>query len=817
MNLKRYIRVSKHIMVKMKNSIFIVLLLLISSALLAQDGIIRGKITQLNNNDPIPFASIVVQGESKGTSSDIDGNYEITGLDAGLYNLEVSFIGFKPQRVFEIQVSNSRVATVDVQLEEDAVALETAEVVTSSFANRDEAPLSVRKIGINEVKRNPGGNRDISRAIRSLPGVASIPSFRNDIIIRGGAANENRFFIDGIEIPNINHFATQGASGGPVGLINVDFIQDVEFYSGAFPASRGNALSSVFDFGFKEGRTDRWSGNMVVGTSDIGLTLEGPTGDKSSIIMSARRSYLQLLFEAIGLPFLPTYNDFQFKWTAKPNDKNRITVLGLGAIDQFSLNTSLGQDPTEEDYESNRYLLDVLSVDTQWNYTIGVKWDRFDEKGRWTYVASRNMLNNRSFKHQDNDESLPLVRDYVSQEIENKFRLERRLFLKNSVKVTYGLNYEYAKFNNRSDFTEFSFLEDELNAQNFYSEFDLHKFGAFFQSSKRFFAERLVLSLGARLDANEYSSEMLNPLNQFSPRFSASYALTPRLSANFNTGIYYQLPAYTIMGYSENGRLVNRDNNLQYIRNKQLVAGLQYDYPERNTIITVEGFYKDYDQYPFSVDKGISLANLGADFGVIGNEEVRSISEGRSYGAEFLVQQKLYKGWFGILAYTFVRSEFEDATGALRPSSWDSRHIVSLTGGKKLKRNWEVGFRFQLSGGLPFTPYDVESSLRTEVWDATRAGLIDYSRLNEERINAFHQLDVRVDKKWFFDKWNLNVFLDIQNVYNQVTPLQPILTVQTDENGMPIQDPNTPGSYAGQFLDASNGNVLPAIGIILEL
>lgn len=817
MNLKRYIRVSKHIMVKMKNSIFIVLLLLISSALLAQDGIIRGKITQLNNNDPIPFASIVVQGESKGTSSDIDGNYEITGLDAGLYNLEVSFIGFKPQRVFEIQVSNSRVATVDVQLEEDAVALETAEVVTSSFANRDEAPLSVRKIGINEVKRNPGGNRDISRAIRSLPGVASIPSFRNDIIIRGGAANENRFFIDGIEIPNINHFATQGASGGPVGLINVDFIQDVEFYSGAFPANRGNALSSVFDFGFKEGRTDRWSGNMVVGTSDIGLTLEGPTGDKSSIIMSARRSYLQLLFEAIGLPFLPTYNDFQFKWTAKPNDKNRITVLGLGAIDQFSLNTSLGQDPTEEDYESNRYLLDVLSVDTQWNYTIGVKWDRFDEKGRWTYVASRNMLNNRSFKHQDNDESLPLVRDYVSQEIENKFRLERRLFLKNSLKVTYGLNYEYAKFNNRSDFTEFSFLEDELNAQNFYSEFDLHKFGAFFQSSKRFFAERLVLSLGARLDANEYSSEMLNPLNQFSPRFSASYALTPRLSANFNAGIYYQLPAYTIMGYSENGRLVNRDNNLQYIRNKQLVAGLQYDYPERNTIITVEGFYKDYDQYPFSVDKGISLANLGADFGVIGNEEVRSISEGRSYGAELLVQQKLYKGWFGILAYTFVRSEFEDATGTLRPSSWDSRHIVSLTGGKKLKRNWEVGFRFQLSGGLPFTPYDVESSLRTEVWDATRAGLIDYSRLNEERINAFHQLDVRVDKKWFFDKWNLNVFLDIQNVYNQVTPLQPILTVQTDENGMPIQDPNTPGSYAGQFLDASNGNVLPAIGIILEL
>ncbi len=801
----------------MKKSLLGLVLIFLSALSFAQGGIIRGKITNVKNNEPIPFASVLIQGASKGTTSDIDGNYEITGLAPGLYNLEASFIGFKAQRVFEIQVSNSRVATADIQLEEAAVELEEAEVVTSSFANREEAPLSVRKIGINEVKRNPGGNRDISRAIRSLPGVASIPSFRNDIIIRGGAANENRFFIDGIEIPNINHFATQGASGGPVGLINVDFIQDVEFYSGAFPATRGNALSSVFDFGFKEGRTDRWAGNMVVGTSDIGLTLEGPTGEKSSIIMSARRSYLQLLFEAIGLPFLPTYNDFQFKWTAKPDDKNRITVLGLGAIDQFSLNTGLGQDPNEENFESNRYLLDVLSIDTQWNYAIGAKWDRFDDRGRWTLVASRNMLNNRSFKHEENDESKPLVRDYVSQEIENKLRIERRLFLKNTVKLTYGVNYEYAKFNNRSDFQEFSFEQNGLVPFNFYSEFDMHKFGAFAQGSKRLFSERLILSLGVRMDANEYSAEMLNPLNQFSPRFSASYALTPRLSANFNTGIYYQLPAYTILGYSENGRLVNRDNDLKYIRNKQLVAGLQYDYPERNTIITVEGFFKDYDQYPFSVDKGISLANLGANFGVIGNEEVRSISEGRAYGAEFLIQQKLYKGWFGILAYTFVRSEFEDASGELRPSSWDSRHIVSLTGGKKLKRNWEVGFRFQLSGGLPFTPYDVESSLRTEVWDATRTGLIDYTRLNEERINAFHQLDIRIDKKWFFDKWNLNVFLDVQNVYNQVTPLQPILTVQTDENGMPIQDPNAPGSYVGQFLDASNGNVLPAIGIILEL
>lgn len=795
---------------------FLFLFVFVAFAMAAQAGKIQGKVTNLVNNKPIPFASIAVEGTSFGGISDIDGNYALEGVPPGLYNIQASFVGFKSATEFEVQVTESRTAIVNFQLEEVPIQIEAAEVVGSTFTNREESPLSVRKIGVNEVKRNPGGNRDISRAIRSLPGVASIPSFRNDIIIRGGSSAENRFYIDGIEIPNINHFATQGASGGPVGLINVDFIDEVEFYSGAFPANRGNALSSVFDFGFKEGRTDRWSANAVVGSSDVGLTLEGPTGEKSSIIMSARRSYLQLLFEQLGLPFLPTYNDFQFKWKANVSQKDQITVLGLGAIDQFALNTALGEDTESEDFESNRFLLDVLSIDTQWNYSTGVKWDRFVNDGRWTFVLSRNMLNNRSFKHEDNDESKPLVRDYLSQEIENKFRVERKIFKDNGLKMTAGINYEYAKFNNQSEFDQFGFAEATVQTVFFDSAFEMHKYGAFAQASKSFLKERLSLSFGLRVDGNEYSGGMSNPLEQFSPRFSASYTLSPRLSANFNTGIYYQLPAYTVLGYEENGVLQNRLNNIKYIRNQQLVAGLQYDFPERNSIITVEGFYKYYDRYPFSVDKQISLANLGADFGVIGNEEVTSISVGRSYGLEFLMQQRLYKGWFGILAYTYVRSEFEDGQGVLRPSSWDSRHIVSFTAGKKFKKGWELGWRFQFSGGLPFTPVDEATSLVIENWNVNRAGVPDYSRLNSERINAFHQLDIRLDKKWFFKKFDLNLFLDIQNIYNQVTPLEPILTVQRDESGNLIEDPNNTGSYLPRFLDASNGSVLPSIGIILE-
>jgi hypothetical protein len=782
-----------------------------------QSGIITGKIRNARNNEPVPFANVIIQGSANGVVSDLEGVYRIEQLAPGLYNLEVSSVGFKRTVVFEIEVSNSRISTADVKLEELAIEIGEAEVVGSSISNREEAPLSVRKIGVNEIKRNPGGNRDISRAIQSLPGVASIPTFRNDIIIRGGAPNENRFYIDGIEIPNINHFATQGASGGPVGLINVDLIDNVEFYSGAFPANRGNALSSVLEFGFKEGRTDRFSANAVVGSSDLGITFEGPTGPRSSIIMSARRSYLQYLFAALGLPFLPIYNDFQFKWKTKIDAKNELTVLGLGAIDDFELNTSLADDPESENYLDNKYLLDLLSVNTQWNYTVGLKWDHFVEKGRWTFVLSRNMLNNENFKHRDNNTDLPRIIDYRSQEMENKFRVENRLFFEKGYKLTYGLNYEYASYTNSSRFSQYSFLQDTIVDLNFSKDLDLHKYGLFAQLSRNFFSERLVLSLGLRGDGNTYSAEMSNALEQFSPRFSARFRISPELSANFNTGRYFQLPPYTVLGYREDGVLVNRKNSIGYIGNDQLVAGLEYDLGSRNTVISAEGFYKWYFNYPRSVDKNINLANLGADFGVIGNEEVKGDSRGEAYGLEVLLQQRLYKGFYGIVAYTWVRSLFAAGSSELLPSSWDSRHLISLTGGKKFSRNWELGFRFRYSGGLPFTPFDEDASLLMSNWNVNRSAIPDYSRLNSERIRAFHQLDVRIDKKWFFDRWSLNLFLDIQNIYNQVTPLQARLDVARDSQGNPLENIAQQGYYLPVYRDNSNGTVLPSIGIIVEL
>ena len=793
----------------MGNRIYLFLSILFFGSLTVYgSGAVKGRVFNSKNNEAVPFASVLIWETTKGVVTDTVGNYNIENVDPGFYKIRVSAVGYKTYISESFRVTKATGATILVPLEEDNINIEEVVVKPSFFTKRDESPVSLRTIGIDEIEKNPGGNRDISKVIQSYPGVASSSAFRNDIIVRGGGPSENRFYIDGVEIPNLNHFATQGASGGPVGIINVDFIREVNFYSGAFPASRGNAMSSVLEFNQREAN-EKLKFRGTLGASDLAVAIEGPLSKKTTFMASVRRSYLKLLFTALDLPFLPTYNDFQFKLKTKINPKTELSLIGLGALDNSKLN--LKANKTEE----QRYILGYLPDNDQWNYTLGAVLKHFNTNGNDTYVLSQNKLNNSQIKYQDNIEQPQFLNlDYNSYELETKFRYEHNYRSKSDFKLNYGVDLQYASYFNRT--FKKNFIGSNPVTINYRSTLDFAKYAAFGQISHNFLEKRLDLSLGIRADGNTYSSQMSNALEQLTPRLSASYRLTPGTSLNFNIGRFTQLPSYTTLGYRDaSGTLVNKENGIKYIQVNHLVAGIEFR-PSDNSQVTVEGFYKKYSDYPFSVRDSVSLASKGADYGVYGDEAVLPISKGNAYGFEILGRIKEYKGINAVITYTFVRSEFTNKKGIYIPSSWDNRHLLTITGTRSFRKNWDLGFKWRYIGGAPYTPWNVERSAVKTAWDAQGTGYIDYNKFNENRLKAFHQLDLRVDKSWYYNKWSLMLYFDIQNAYNFKADQQDYLVRVEDATGKPVTDPNDPNKYLLKTIKSNSGTVLPTLGIMIE-
>jgi outer membrane receptor for ferrienterochelin and colicin len=771
-------------------------------------GIIQGSVKDKNTSETLFGAIVQIDGTQTGATVDIDGNFKIVEIPVGSYTLKASLVGYKTSIRYNINVTSGNSQIINFELESDSRDLKTVEITfdkgRSAAAVDMVTPLSVQSLTTEEIRSNPGGNFDISKVVQVLPGVAgsASASFRNDIIIRGGAPNENVYYLDGIEIPVLNHFQTQGSSGGPAGILNVSFIEDVKLSSSAFDARFDNTLASVFQFKQREGNRDRFSGNLRTSSSEVAATLEGPINKKTTFLMSARRSYLQLLFELIDLPIRPNYWDFQYKVSHKLNDKTTITALGIGAIDNFSLAVPKNSSP------DNTYILNSTPTINQWNYTVGFGIKKLINKGFWNLTASRNMFNNNidRFENQDASTEANRILKIRSQEIENKFRFDVNKF-NNGWKWSYGAVFQYVKFNNdlynrivKAQTTSAGFVIPEV-ILNYNSAIEFFKYGVFGQVSKRFFNEKLLISAGLRTDMNSFTSDGNYPLNTLSPRVSASYNFAPKWNLNASVGTYYKIPTYTVLGYRDSSNTIVNSNS-KYIRSTHYVTGFEF-LPKEDLRFTLEGFYKKYSNYPVSVRDGISLANQGGGFDVLGNEPVTSIGGGETYGVEFYVQQKLIKKFFAVFSYTFVRSKFSGENGQLISSSWDYRHLISGLLGRKFKRGWEMGLKYRFSGGGPYTPFDMIASQQN--FATTGTGVLDYSQLNTLRLINFNQFDFRLDKKIYFKRSTLDLYIDVINALGFSNPSLPNYSFKrTDNNdGFLTTD--------GQELRADGSNGIPVI------
>lgn len=793
------------------------LLLLITGVLsslflMGQTGVIKGRVVDEATGQPLPFTNIVISGTVLGAVSDIEGVFMFTKVAPGFVKMEASSVGYENYVSAEFMVTNTRTVNFDISLRKKAVELESYEVKASVFRRPAESPVSMRTLGIRDIEKSPGANRDISRVIQTLPGVSSAVAYRNDIIVRGGGPSENRFYLDGIEIPTLNHFATQGASGGPVGIINVDFVREADFYSAAFPVNYGNTLSSVLSFKQIDGNTERWNFRSTLGATDLALTADGPVSSKSSLVFSVRRSYLQFLFDVIGLPFLPVYNDAQFKYKARISDDWQFTLLGIGAWDDMELNTGISNP---DDFQ--KYILGYLPENRQRSYTLGAVLRKFRKNGASSWFMSRNFLDNRAYKYRNNESALGKLFDYRSTEAENKVRYEQA-FSVNKTNFMWGVGGGWARYTNSTD--RKVFIEDlGLISEKYNAQLDLKRYALFFRADRTFFDEKVTLSAGGRLDANDYSVYMNNPVDQFSPRISSSWQWSEKWSLNANVGRYYQLPSYPSLGFKNNqGVLINREQGLRYIRADQVVAGVEYR-PHANGKFTTELFYKNYAHYPWSVRDSVTIASKGGDYGTFGDESLTSQGEGRAFGMEFLWRERDVKGYSLILTYTFVRSEFTAFDGKLIPSAWDNRHLINVTASKQLKKGWFIGLRWRYMGGAPYTPYDLVRSSYVLSWDVRGTAYPDYARFNQERLKSYHQLDLRVDKQFFFKRWALILYLDIQNVYAYNAPQPDIVVNYASDGTVELINPEAPVDlqrYRLHTISDNGGNTIPTVGIMID-
>ncbi len=790
----------------MRKILYIVTLLLSTTwNFYAQNGQIKGEIYDITNNEPIPFANILIDGTKTGTTSDFDGKFAIIDLQPGYIKLKVSVIGYETKYSEDILINNNSIPFINIGMEPTTEQLNEVTIKVNNFKKKDEAPLSMHSIGIKEIENNPGSNRDISKVIQSLPGVGSSTAFRNDVIVRGGGPSESRFFLDGVEIPVLNHFSTQGASGGPIGIINADFIRNVDFYSGSFPADKYNALSGILDFKLKDGSKDKTDFQAALGASETSLTLDGPVGKKTSYIFSVRRSYLQFLFSAIGLPFLPTFNDYQLKVKTDIDKVNQLTIISIGSLDNMSLNTGIN-NPTP----SQEYILMQIPINNQWSYTFGGVYKHFFENGYHTLVLSRNRLNNQFYKYPENNNNAEKIFDYTSTESENKARYELSL-RKNNIKYNFSVNLENAEYTNNT--SQQLFITDSLLKLNYTTNLNFVKYGFSAQASKHIIDGRLLGTFGFRFDGNTYNNAMKNILPQFSPRFSLSYTLFDKTKLNAGVGRYFQLPAYTTLGYRDNNNNLVNFNEVKYIGANHYTVGIEYDI-SRKSIFTAEGFYKNYFNYPIDKETGSSLANQGAEYNVVGANNITAVGKGKAVGFELL--NRINTNNFTLLVcYTYVRSLFTDINGNFIPSSWDSRNIISLTAVKDFKKEWRLGIKWRFVGGLPYTPYDLVTSSNIIAWDVQGGPYYDYTQLNSLRFKPFHQLDVRIDKNLFFKKWSLMIYLDIQNAYNYKSVGQDFIIREKNPDGT-YKTIDNGTRYVLDALPNKSGNILPSMGIMVN-
>lgn len=704
-------------------------------------GSIVGRVLSAVNDAGIPEARVTILGTDRVANTAASGRYFVDSVPVGAWQVRVTAIGFEPVILADILVGSGKPVELDVRLQPRVVQLQEIAVDAPYFEPQIESATSSESLGADDVRRAPGGQEDVVRAVALFPGVAATTGGRNDLAVRGGAPYENLYLVDGLEVPNINHFGTQGSTGGALAILNIDFIREASFSSAGFGVQYGDRTASVSSFSLREGNSARLAGEVNLSATGFGVIGEGPLGKNGTFLASVRRSYLDLVFRLADFSFIPQYWDAQAKITQRFGSQS-LSLIFVGAIDDVILNQATADDRLDNSQ---------VATPDQKSYFTGLTWNYSLSRGLLSATVGRTWTR---FATSQFDTLLAPVYLNRSEEGDNSLRTELSWEFSRRLQVTFGNTLRLADQLQYEVLLSGEYRTDSLGQPAplaVDTSFTALRNGTYAQAV--FYAGDVRLTAGVRGDWYGFLDAY-----RLAPRIGANIPVGRTGSINLSAGRYYQAPPFIwLAGSPDNVDL------LKPIRADALVAGyerlLRPDLSAR-----IEAYYKSYSDYParlFRPEAVLQPAGFDDVTSDIpsGLEPLSSIGAGRSYGAELLVQKKFSNvPLYGLAAITLNRSEFSGVDSVLYTGGFETRFIGNFLAGWRFNPKWEVSGKFRIATGLPYTPFATSGP---------NEGERDFTQYNQLNFPTFSSFDVRVDRRWALKGLQLDVYFDVQNLFGR--------------------------------------------------
>lgn len=708
-----------------------------------------------------PLAAMVVEASGVGANdgltatavTDEDGRFSFRGLPPGEWRVRIEAAGYDTFDAVEVIASGER-TEVRYFVEEDSRGV----VVSRTVEQAPAREVTRRRLEVTEIQRIPGNNNDAIRVVQNLPGVAR-PSFNGgDVIVRGSEPDETQFFLDGMRIPAVYHF------GGLRAVFPSELLSEINFYPGGFGAEFGRATGGVIDVRTAEERPDRVDGHVDINLFDSGAYLRAPVSERVHLEFGVRRSYIDAILRplapALGLNLTtaPRYYDYQARLVAELGDRNRLSVLVYGSDDRLDL-----------------VLDDEEDLDPQFRGGIRTTIWFHGVQAHWTTDLSDTLQNRMSVQVVGNQFAASLGQELFIEvpTTEYAFRDTLTWTPSDAVQLRYGMDIVYndgeIELNLPRPPKEGEEPLDFGATETLFGREDVSIYEpSQFVDARLTPVEGLTLLPGFRMDYHRPPERW-----SFDPRLAVRYALTESVLLKGSVGSYHQPPNPEETSSSFGNPNLGLEHAIHY------VVGTELQFTE-HLRLSVDGFYKDIGGL---TSRSSELVERN---GEVVPEVYNNGADGRVYGAEFLLRHDFDGRFFGWVAYTLSRSERRDAGETdWRLFDFDQTHILTMLGSYRLPRNWSIGARWRLVTGNPTTDivdavYDSDNDTYVRVPGVS----------NAERTRTFHQLDVRVDKRWIRDRWTLNVYLDLQNAYNRMNQegvsFNYDYTEQADLTGLPL-------------------------------